>query len=208
MSEAENSFRQQFLNWTNRASEAQQTAMPVLGEWSDYVKSGASNLYQTLPSYNGEVAPQQEPSWFQLSRVEKLIGFFACLGASILCFIICFFLFPVLALKPRKFAAIWSFGSILFVVSFGVLQGPYSYTRHLLSRDRIIFTGIFFGSVLSTLYFLLVVKSTIMTLLSSILEIFAVLYYSMSYFPFGALAVTWFSSYIVGYVGGMVGGLL
>lgn len=210
MSEAENSFRQQFSSWTTRTTGGgaqTSSGFPALSEWSDYVKTGANDLYTSLPTYNGGATATEEPSWFKLSRFEKLLGFLCCLGGSLLCFVVCFFLFPVLALKPRKFGLLWSLGSLLFVCSFGILQGPYSYTRHLISLDRIIFTSVFFGSVLSTIYCLVVLKSTILTILASVVEIFAVAYYTLSYFPFGAQTVTWFSSYFIGYIGGFIGGI-
>lgn len=208
MTDSESAFRQQFSSWHNRVNTSTSAGRPVLSEWTDYVKSSANNLYTSLPTYNQQSQNVEEPSWFKLSRLEKLIGFACCLGASLLCFIICFFTFPVLALRPRKFGLIWSMGSLLFVVSFGILQGPYSYIRHLLSGDRIVFTAVFFGSVLSTLYCSVVLKSTILTIFTSIIEIFAVLYYSISYFPFGALTLTWFTSYMMGYLGGFIGGIL
>lgn len=212
MSSAENAFRQQFSSWTNRSSTSA-TTRPVYSEWTDYIKTSANDLYSSLPTYNtagtpGNPTSSEEPLWFRLSRLERIIGFGCCLAASILCFVLSFFLFPVLALKPRKFGMLWSMGSLLFVLSFGILQGPASYTRHLLSRERFVFTIVFFGSVLLTMYTLVILKSTILTIFSSIIEIFAVLYYTISYFPFGAGALTWFTSYLMGYIGGFIGGIL
>lgn len=201
MSQPESDFRAQFGNWTSR-NGLNRPSVPAFSEWSDYVRSGANNLYDALPSYNTSTSATQEPSWFQMSRIERMIGFGCCLGASLLCFFISFFLFPVLALKPTKFAFIWLMGSLLFVISFGILQGPRAYINHLVGRDRILFTGVFFGSVLTTMYCAAVLKSTILTILASVVEMFAILYYIFSYFPFGATTVTWFTSYIVGYIGG------
>lgn len=119
-----------------------------------------------------------------------------------------FFLFPVLALKPTKFAFLWLMGSLLFVISFGILQGPNAYIKHLTSKDRILFTTVFFGSVLITLYCAAILKSAILTIVASVVELFAILYYIFSYFPFGATTVTWFTSYVVGYVGGFFAGII
>lgn len=219
----ENIFRQLFQNWNARTTYSTNSssrgnsgrAQPILTEWSDYIKLGTNDLYSRLPtsvqdavSSNSASAPAQEPSWFQLSRLERLIGFGCCLGASMLCFVLCFFMFPVLALRPRKFGLLWSGGSLLFVVSFGVLQGPYSYIGHLLLRERIVFTVVFFSSILLTIYSSVVLKSSILTIFTSIIEILAVLYYTVSYFPFGASTLTFFTSYIMGYVGGLIGGFL
>ncbi|CUM46617.1 uncharacterized protein AC631_05629 [Debaryomyces fabryi] len=211
MSEPESAFRQQFSSWSNNNNNSSntRTSLPPFSSWSDYIKTSANDLYVSLPSYNtGAQQAIEEPSWFKLSRFEKMLGFACCLGGSALCFIISFFLFPVLALKPRKFGLLWSMGSFLFVISFGILQGPYHYTKHLLSKDRIVFTSVFFGSVLSTMYAAVILKSTLLTIFCCVIEIFAVLYYTLSYFPFGAQTVTFFTSYIVGYVGGLLGGLL
>lgn len=200
--EPETAFRQQVSGWNSRP-----LGRAPFAEWTDYVRSSTNNLYQSLPTYNSAAATE-EPLWFQLSRLEKIVGFACCLAASVLCFVVCFFLFPVLALKPRKFAMLWSLGSVLFVVSFGVLQGPYSYARHLVSRDRIVFTVVFFSSVFWTMYAATVQKSTVTTIVASVVEMLAIVYYTVSYFPFGALTLTFFGSYVVGYVGGFIGGLL
>lgn len=197
-------FREQFSNWSQRNSRP---TAPNFSEWTDYVKNGANDLYNSLPTYRNE-NQVQEPSWFQLSSFEKILGFAMCLAGSALCFAISFFMFPVLALKPRKFGMLWSLGSLLFVLSFGILQGPKKYTMHLLSRDRIVFIGVFFGSVVATLYSSIILKSTILTIITGVIELFAVLYYTVSYFPFGAQTLTFFTSYMIGWFGGFLGGIL
>ncbi|EGV64077.1 protein transport protein sft2 [Yamadazyma tenuis] len=212
MAEPESAFRQQLNSWNSRGGSGSttatsRTAVPQFSEWTDYIKNGANDLYSSLPSYRNE-NQVQEPSWFKLSNVEKIIGFVMCLAGSFLCFAISFFMFPVLALKPRKFGVLWSLGSVLFVLSFGILQGPKKYTLHLLSPGRIVFTSVFFGSVLATLYSSVILKSTILAIITAIIELFAILYYSISYFPFGASTLTFFTSYLVGWVGGFAGGIL
>ncbi|KAF5210295.1 putative transport protein [Clavispora lusitaniae] len=208
MSLPESDFRAQFGNWANRNPTQPRTSLPAFAEWGDYVRSGANNLYDALPSYNTSTSASQEPSWFQMSRFERIVGFGCCLGASLLCFALGFFMFPVLALKPTKFAFLWSMGSLLFVVSFGILQGPHAYVKHLMGRERIVFTSVFFGSVLTTMYCAAILKSTLLTIFASVIEMFAILYYIFSYFPFGASTVTWFGSYVIGYIGGIFGSLL
>ena len=205
---AETNFRQLFANWSQRLSAAATNTtsgpQPVLAEWTDYVRLGVGNLYTQLPLYLGQTQPE-EPGWFQLGRVDRLIGFGACLAALTLCFVLCVFMFPVLALRPTKFAMLWTMGSLLFIVLFGVLSGPVAYTKHLLSALRIPFTAIYFGLVVMTVWSALVLKLTVLVIISSAIELVAVVYYVVSYFPFGAQAITFFSSYIMGYVGGFFG---
>lgn len=42
-----------------------------------------------------------------MSRWDRLLVFAACNLGALACFVICFFLFPVLSVKPRKFAILY-----------------------------------------------------------------------------------------------------
>ena len=53
----------------------------------------------------------------------------------------------------------WTFGSILFLSSWAILQGPRTYGAHLLSGPRLPFTAAYFGSIILTLYFSLGVRT-------------------------------------------------
>lgn len=195
--DSDTQFISQFQNWrTNRSRTAtpanpagesiQDRARGFFSSLEDSLSQGYDELYTRLPMVNQDLDAQPEPSWFKLSRVERLISFFCLLLGSIACFALGILLFPVLTLKPRKFALLWTLGSVLFVLSFGALQGPMDYCKHLISRERLPFTVVYFGSIFSTLYCALILKSTILTLITGFVEIFAVLYYTLSYFPFGA----------------------
>ncbi|VVT58638.1 uncharacterized protein SAPINGB_P006309 [Magnusiomyces paraingens] len=137
------------------------------------------------PQAAAESAPIEEPAWFNLSYWDRLLIFGICLLGAVACFALCFFIMPVLALKPRKFGVLWSLGSLLFMISFGVLQGPISYLRHLTSPARLPFTVTYFGSIIATLVFSLGLKSTILTILACVCQIIAAIWYAVSYFPMG-----------------------
>lgn len=150
--------------------------------------------YVQLPTHNeapGAPLPapnrrEEEEGFFALSRWDRMLIFGACnLGAAV-CFLICFFLFPVLTLKPRKFAVLWSVGSVLFLLSWAVLMGPWSYAKHLVSGSRLPFTAAYFGSIALTLYFAIGLQSLFLTLISSICQIVALVWYLVSYFPMGS----------------------
>ena len=128
--ESENVFRQLFRNWndrSNRTTTSSTSNRPVLSEWTDYFKTGANDLYNRLPSSVQDIGATnnnvQEPSWYNLSRLERLIGFGCCLGASVLCFVLCFFMLPVLALRPRKFGLLWTGGSVLLLYHLVFYRG-------------------------------------------------------------------------------------
>lgn len=188
----ESSLREQWNRWSSTHSSTptavNESAKTLFSGWAETLNTTANDVYNRLPltQQDAQSVAQQEPDWFTLSRFERLMGFVACLVGAAVCFTLCFLLFPVLAIQPRKFGLLWSLGSLLFVISFGLLQGPVAYFNHLTSASRLPFTVFFFGSVILTIYFSAVLKSTILTLISSILEVFAIVYYTVSYFPFGA----------------------
>lgn len=126
-----------------------------------------------------------EPGYFELSRWDRMLIFALTFGGSVCCYLICIFLFPVLSLKPRKFALLWSLGLIFFLVSFGVLQGFQAYVTHLLSSTRLIFTVVFVTSIILTLISSLSLKSTLLSILFAAIQLISAIWYSVSYFPMG-----------------------
>lgn len=181
--EPTSSLLSQFQNW--RLEQQQPSA---LNDFTSSISSTYNDLYSRLPLHQNDLEQTkfEEPSWFKLSTFERLLLFLLFIAGSLLCFTLCVFLFPVLLLKPKKFVLLWTLGSTLFILSFGCLQGPYNYFKHLISKERLPFTVVFFSSNLLTFYSALFLKSTILTLISGVLGILAILYYTLSYFPFGA----------------------
>ncbi|KAI9898964.1 hypothetical protein N3K66_005425 [Trichothecium roseum] len=149
--------------------------------------------YVQLPTTESSGAPlpaptrrEEEEGWFALSRWDRLLVFAACNLAALACFVICFTLFPVLSLRPRKFVILWSVGSALFLASFAAIMGPMNYVYHLLSAPRLPFTTAYFGSITLTLVFAIKLQSTILTLFSAIVQIACLIWYLISYFPMGS----------------------
>lgn len=126
-----------------------------------------------------------EPGYFELSRWDRMLIFGLTFGGSMCCYLICIFLFPVLSLKPRKFALLWSLGSILFLISFGVLQGAKAYILHLFLSTRIIFTVIFVTSIVLTLVSSVGLKNTLLSIIFAIIQLLSAVWYTVSYFPLG-----------------------
>lgn len=174
--------------------------MDRVSSWNPF----ANNSYVSLPvtepgastsSSGVQVPPQdvEEPSWFTLSRWDRLLVFGVCLLGAAACFALCFAILPLLALKPRKFAVLWTLGSVLFIISFGVLQGPLNYLVHLVSPARLPFTVAYFGSIIMTLVFSIGLKSTILTILAAVVQVLAAIWYTVSYFPMGAQSLKFVS---------------
>ncbi|KAL8733702.1 MAG: hypothetical protein Q9166_001895 [cf. Caloplaca sp. 2 TL-2023] len=182
------------MGWSRREPDVPantNSATPILSKLQSLNPFGDSG-YVRLPTQEAPGAPlpapsrrEEEEGWFALSRWERLLVFGACNAAALVCFVICFALFPFLSLKPRKFAILWSMGSMLFLASWAVLMGPIVYAQHLISGPRLPFTAAYFGSIVLTLVFAIKLQSTILTLFSSIIQLAALVWYLVSYFPMG-----------------------
>ncbi|ODV97239.1 hypothetical protein PACTADRAFT_74783 [Pachysolen tannophilus NRRL Y-2460] len=151
-------------------------------------------FFNKLPGINlpGEISLEtndqivtSDPGIFQLSRYDRLVLFFICFGISVACFAICFFLFPLLSLKPAKFSIIWSLGSIFFLISFCILQGSKKFMENLFKADRIFFTLCYLSSITLTLIFALVIKITLFVIIACFVQFIAMIWFSVSYFPLG-----------------------
>lgn len=200
-----NQLRESLNRWNRSNATTANTfgenARSFFNSWSDSITERANDMYQRLPMTTQDLPllsqnnNDDEPSWFNLSRWERITLFICFLLGSIVCFTICIFLFPVLAIKPRKFALLWTMGSLLFVLAFGVMMGPFKFLKHITSRERLPFTTFFFLSCFTTLYFAAIQKSTILTIVCAAVELVSVLYYIISYFPMGATSLRMLSSF-------------
>ncbi|KAK3675861.1 Protein transport protein sft2 [Vermiconidia calcicola] len=195
---ASSSFRDNMnsLGWSRREQPAS-TSKPS-GVYGTLQKLNPFNNegYVSLPVHENDEGPgaplpartrrEEEEGWFALSRWDRLLIFGGLNLAAVALFVVCFTLFPILSLKPTKFAILWSMASLMFLASWAVLMGPMVYAKHLTSQERLPFTATYFGSIALTLYFALGLRSTILTLFSSIVQIVALVWYAVSYFPMGS----------------------
>ncbi|KAL8739360.1 MAG: hypothetical protein Q9190_007843 [Brigantiaea leucoxantha] len=192
---ASTSFRDSMnsMGWSRRDPDipVNTSSTPMLARLKSLNPFGDAG-YVRLPTQEGPGAPlpapnrkEEEEGRFALSRWDRLLVFGACNLGALACFVICFALFPVLSVRPRKFAILWSMGSVLFLGSWAVLMGPVQYMQHLISGPRLPFTAAYFGSIALTLVFAVKLQSTILTLLSSIVQLVALVWYLVSYFPMG-----------------------
>ncbi|EDV23876.1 uncharacterized protein TRIADDRAFT_57527 [Trichoplax adhaerens] len=68
------------------------------------------------------------------------------------------FLMPFLVLRARKFALLFTLGSLFTIGSFSMLWGPVNHLKHLFSSERLTFTLTYFLSLFVTLYAALIVR--------------------------------------------------
>lgn len=114
------------------------------------------------------------------------VYFGAFAAAGVIFMSLSFFIFlPMIILSPSKFAVTFSIGSLCIICSLGALRGWKQMASVLIARERLPFTAAYFGSLFATLYAALVMHSYLISLLSCVAQIGALVYYLLSFFPGG-----------------------
>lgn len=100
---------------------------------------------------------------------------------------------PMIAIRPQKFALCFTFGSLCFMGSFAILKGPMAHLQGMLSGDRIIFTTVYVGSMLATLYLTFNVGGAsgyLLILGASGAQLVALMWYLISFLPGGSAGLS------------------
>ncbi|KAF9027685.1 protein transport protein sft2 [Haplosporangium bisporale] len=171
---SENNFRNAFKSFgarggvaaSDNATSGPGGAFDQASTWFSGVRNQVSGYVPV--SLGGGTQPQEE-DWLGLSWFQ---AFFIGL--------------PLLLLNPAKFATSFTFGSLLLMTSFALLKGPMAHAKALISRERLPFTATYFGSMIFTLYASLGAGSYFLTIIGTIVQILALVYYFTSYSPFNA----------------------
>ncbi|WWD21282.1 hypothetical protein CI109_105766 [Kwoniella shandongensis] len=181
---AQQSFRSQ-LSGFRWANSVQDDSQPAAGASSANPLGRVWNSMSGYIPLRNEGRSQEEEAYFALSRWERFLGFLACCAGGMACFGVAFLFLPILAIKPRKFALAFTLGSLLFMLGFAILHGPWNHLKHILSPERIPFSLAYFGSLFLTLFFAVGIRSTLGTLVAAIIQVVALLSYLAAYFPGG-----------------------
>ncbi|XP_014210959.1 vesicle transport protein SFT2C isoform X1 [Copidosoma floridanum] len=125
-------------------------------ELNEYLLSSKNEKQYKLPSVSipkpnigkwlgRSTEEKQESGWLRetqreccptMTRLQRLSAFGLCFVMGIMCFCLSALYVPVLLLKARKFALLYSLGSLFFLMSFAFLWGPMNYMRSLFSKER------------------------------------------------------------------------
>eukprot|EP01018_Ginkgo_biloba_P025530 Gb_22268 [translate_table: standard] len=126
----------------------------------------------------------------------KSIMYFGLLLATGIFFIfVSFTMFlPVMVVMPQKFAICFTLGCIFIIGSFFALKGPRNQFVHMASKERLPFTLGFVGSMAATIYVSMVVHSYVLSVVFSGVQVLALSYYVISYFPGGSAGMKFLSS--------------
>ncbi|CAA2981742.1 transport SFT2-like [Olea europaea subsp. europaea] len=200
----------------NENSQLQTTSQPpssLLADWNSYAATksseesssssfaGVFDLESAVRSANDTVSGtfnvvskgvRDIPGNFQSASSNipsgKALMYFGLLLASGVFFLfIAFTLFlPVIVVVPQKFAICFTVGCSFIIGSFFALRGLTNQFAHMSSKERLPFTLAFIGSMMGTIYVSMVLHSYILTVLFSVIQVLALAYYAISYFPGGS----------------------
>ncbi|KAB1215031.1 Protein transport protein SFT2 [Morella rubra] len=164
--------------------ETRASTLPI----NDAVRSMVSKGVRDLPG-NLQSATSTVPS-------GKALMYFGLLLASGVFFVfIAFTMFlPVMVLMPQKFAICFTLGCCFIIGSFFALRGPSNQLAHMSTKERLPLTLGFIGSMVATIYVSMVLHSYILSVLFSVIQVIALLYYAISYFPGGSAGMKFLSS--------------
>ncbi|XP_059662358.1 protein transport protein SFT2-like [Cornus florida] len=202
-----------------------QTSSSLLSDWNSYAASKASEESTTTPgvfdlesavrSANDTVTGtfnvvskgvKDLPGNFQSATSNvpsgKSLMYFGLLLATGVFFVsIAFIMFlPVMVLVPQKFAICFTLGCGFIIGSFFALKGPKNQLTHMSSKERLPFTVGFIGSMVGTIYVSMVLHSYIFSVLFSVLQVLALAYYVVSYFPGGSTGLKFISSALTSWI--------
>ncbi|KAK5844904.1 Protein transport SFT2 [Gossypium arboreum] len=126
---------------------------------------------------------------------KAFIYFGLFLAAGVFFVFIAFTMFlPVMVLLPQKFAICFTLGCGFIIGSFFALRGPKNQLAHMSSKERLPFTLGFIGSMVGTMYVSMVLHSYILSVLFSVVQVLALAYYAVSYFPGGSAGLKFLTS--------------
>ncbi|KAG0515055.1 hypothetical protein BDA96_10G246300 [Sorghum bicolor] len=129
---------------------------------------------------------------------KSLMYFGLFLASGVFLVFIAFTIFlPVMVIMPQKFAICFTVGCAFIIGSFFALKGPKNQLYHMISKERLPFTVGFVGSMVATIYVSMVLHSYILSVFFSVLQVLALAYYAISYFPGGSAGMKFLSSALV-----------
>jgi len=128
-----------------------------------------------------------------LTKKQRIFGFVTSLGLGLFFFSFATFYIPIIVIKARKFALMFSLGSLFTLGSFSFLWGPCNHLTHLFSKERLPFTSVYLGTLTLTLYFALGLQSYILTSVAAVGQVLALLWFVISYIPGGQTGLKFFA---------------
>lgn len=170
-------------------AEAKTTLGSIGASITGTAKTGFTKLHDAVvPGGDGKksdpASSGDDTQWLErcgLSKKQRLYGFATCLGVG---FILSFLSFLTWA-SPTRFAVIYTTGNIVSLCGSLFLMGPMRYLRSMFHEKRRLSAIAFLASMVLTLIAALAIKSVILSIVMALIQVACMIYYMLSYIPFG-----------------------
>lgn len=116
-----------------------------------------------------------------LTRTQRLLGFAVCFAVGMLLSLLA----PAFILRPVKLATTLTLGNMLSVGSMLFLVGPSKQCATMFDEKRRWASAVYLGSLVLTLLAAFALRSRLVCLACIILQYAALIWYSLSYIPYG-----------------------
>ncbi|KAN0023826.1 hypothetical protein ACTFIV_008213 [Dictyostelium citrinum] len=166
--------------------------------WNDISNTGdgfLSKIKSNIPSaLGGTTSPAESKTFYQELQESSSLTYFQRLTGFIICLVIGLIFLGMSTMVlfiPRQFAKFYSLGSLSIIIGLIILVGVKKQIANIMSsRERLYSTILYIGSIFATIYFALSLQSTILTLIFVVIQFITVIWYSLSYIPFGQSMIT------------------
>ncbi|XP_026169582.1 vesicle transport protein SFT2C [Mastacembelus armatus] len=165
---------------------------PVHGSWFGRWSSpwsgsrGGSPSAQSSSGFSWPWSAEPDPCLPGMSRRQRLVAFGVCVSFSALCFGLSALYAPLLLLYARKFALLWSLGSLFAIAAAAVLRGPSRLAASLPTSPG---AAVYLCALGGTLYAALSLHSTVLTALGAALQVAVIVGYVVSLLPGGSAGI-------------------
>lgn len=164
---------------------------PVPGSWfGRWSSPWSGNRGGSQPSSSGSSSSfswpwsaEPDPCLPGMSRQQRLVAFVVCVLFSALCFGLSALYAPLLLLYARKFALLWSLGSLFAIAAAALLRGPSRLAAGLPTSPG---AAVYLCALGGTLYAALSLHSTVLTAMGAALQVTVIVGYVVSLLPGGS----------------------
>jgi len=129
---------------------------------------------------------------------QRLTYFGVFAGVGVLFIFLAFLFFPLVVVAPQKFALLFTAGSLSIIGSLVILKGANNFLSHFMSWERLPFSAAYFSSLLVCLYVTVGMRSYVLALLSSLVQIVCLASLLASYMPGGLHALKLVRDFLAG----------
>lgn len=140
-------------------SKLSDTFAPAVDNINDTAKSSVTSLRRLMgdETVNDIEAPPQMTlseemsTMFNLTMFQRILLFAMCFGTGILLIGLSFTFLPIVVIAPHKFAASFTMGNILAIVSTWILVGPRAQLQSMFNPIRAVASSVYLVSLVLSL---------------------------------------------------------